>query len=1011
MPVTINRRTACVAVLGLLAMPLPVCCQNPPPRLNEIVTANITGLPDEYEVDLSNCPVQDCEQWYEDLGPSVFDGEYPDWIEIHNPGDEPVNLEGYGLSDDPARPFKWTFPSVIVEPAGHLVVFASGKNKVETYIHTNFELNRSGEILVLSSPTGETCDFVLTSDVPIDMSMGRRAGAPSEWVWFDRPTPGVLNSGDPFPGFSGVVTATEPAGFYPGPIQVILQSTSPGAEVRFTQDGSKPDLNSELYAGPVQISATTVLRARGFLQGRMATPVATHTYLIGESPTFPVVSLSTDPEHLWDPDLGIYTAGRNARESQRIANYWQPWERPVHVEFFEPNGTRGFALDAALRIFGWGSRIQPQKSLAIMLRNRYGAAEVNYPLFPDLPLRRFSSLVLRAGGSDAISSGTFFRDPFASGLLADRNLDTQAHRPALVFINGVYFGIQDLREKLNEDYLTGHYDVDPDEVDITSRYWRRTYPVVSAGDPASYLELEAFLDTADLSAPETFQRLRQEIDIDSFLDYTAAQVWLANYDWPGNNNEVWRSRAPNSRWRPFLYDLDYTLAFALTQNPSSHNTLAHATRPDGTAWPNPSWTTFLIRKLLEVPEIRLRFINRIADLMNHEFLPARTEARLGTLTALYATEMSRHIVRWSGTGDVIPSMSAWSNNIENVRSFLKTRTPHVRSHVREFFNLPADLSLELKAEPPNAGRIKLNSLLVDSFPWTGTYLQGAPVAIDALPAPGFRFVGWDGLPDASDPAASRVALDPDRNRSIVARFEPSPGALNAVVIHEISYHAPEVDDPGDWVELHNGYALPVDISGWTLRDSEDNHGFVIPEGIVMEPGAFLVLCANLQAFTNRFPEVENAIGNLGFNLGNGGDQVRLFNGRKKLVDAVTYDDSDPWPQSSDGGGATLELIKPGFDRSVASNWRASHSPGGSPGAPNIDLFTAPLPLRIEAEHGADGLMFHLWTEPGRTYQIQASTDLSEWNDFRWVVGSGDVMRNHVSFGGAQGQFFRAKRIR
>jgi hypothetical protein len=1009
---TTNRRNIWATLLCLVLTPVAARCQNPPPRINEIVTANITGLPDEYEVDTSNCPVPDCDQWYLDLGPSVFDGDYPDWIEIHNPGQESLELEGYGLSDDPTRPFKWIFPPVTLAPDGYLVVFASGKHKVQSYIHTSFQLDRAGELVALTAPSGVVSDQVFSGGIPIDMSMGRSPNAPSVWVWFEHPTPGMANDDEPFPGFTGEIAATPPAGFHAGPLDVTLHATDPNAEIRFTRDGSEPGLGSELFQGAIEIGETTVLRARGFLEGRLATPILTQTYLIGESSSFPVVSLATPPQHLWDPDLGIYTAGRNARESQRLANYWQPWERPVHVEFFEPDGTRAFGLDAGLQIFGWGSRSQPQKSLAIMLRNRYGLSELDYPLFPDLSLTRFSSFVLRAGGSDAVASGTFFRDAFASGLVADRNLDVQAFRPALVYINGVYFGIQNLREKMNEDYLAGHHGADPDQVDIVSRYWRRTYPVVSEGDDSAYLALETFLETHDPLVPETYEHLRQAIDLDNFLDYTAAQIWFANYDWPGNNNKVWRARTPTGRWRAFMYDLDYTLAFVPTQNHAAHNTLSHATQPNATGWPNPSWTTLLIRKLLAVPDLRDRFINRLADLMNHDLLPATTETRLDGLIAIYEPEMPRQIARWSGTGDVIPSIDVWYANLEIVRTFLRTRSPHVQSHLRDYFQLPAMHTLDVRADPPGAARLKLNSLILDSFPWSGTYFQGVPVNLDVLPAPGFRFAGWEGLPGSVDPLAPRLLLDPDRDLSLVARFEPSPGTVNAVVIHEINYHAPDVGDPGDWVELHNGYPLPVDVSGWVLKDSEDNHAWTIPDGTVLDPGDFLVVCADTAAFTARFPHVFNVHGNLGFNLGNGGDQVRLFNARHQLIDQVSYQDTAPWPLQPDGEGPTLELIRSTLDRSLPSSWRASPAIGGSPGAPNTDPFSEPTPPSLEAERVANGLLLHLETEPARTYQIQVATDLLDWVDWQWVVGSGEIMPNHILMSETEpARFFRVKLVR
>lgn len=997
-------------VIGVLASSVLTQGQDVHPRINEVVTASITGPPDEYEADEANCPVADCEQWYLDLGPSVYDGDYPDWIEIHNRLTVAVELAGYGLSDDPTQPFKWVFPSVTLQAGRYLIVFASGKNKGEQFIHTNFELSRAGETIVLTAPDGTLCDSVLAGEIPIDCSMGRRLDAPSEWAWFDSPTPGRANDTEVFAGFKGSVVMSQGAGFFSGPVSVAITSSAPAGEIRFTRDGSDPNPSSELYSGPLNVQQTTVLRARAFHQGNAVTPIATGTYLVGVTSGFPVVSLSTNPDHLWDPDLGIYTPGRNANESQRIANYWQEWERPVHIELFEPGASRGFSMDAGIQIFGWGSRANPQKSLSIMFRDRYGSESVDYPLFPGMPITRFTSFVLRAGGSDAVSQGTFFRDPFASGLVPQRNLDVQAFRPAIVFINGAYFGIQNIREKMNEDYLESHHGVDPENVDIISRYWRRTYPVIVEGDGQALLELEEFLQTSNLSTPESYRHLREELDLENFLDYFAAQVWFANYDWPGNNSKVWRSREPGTPWRAMLYDLDYTFSFEANQNTPSHNTLAHATRPNGTDWPNPSWTTLLPRKLLNVPEFRKRFINRLADMMNAEFLPATTEARLDSMKALFAPEMPQHIARWAGTGNVIPSISAWQGNIETVRTFLKNRTPNVRSHLRAQFGLAAERELELTIAPSGGGRLKLNSLLIQETSWKGMYFPGVPVQLDALPAPGFRFSGWEGVPASVDALNGRITFDPAEARP-VARFEPDTGAVNRLVIHEINYHAPASNDPGDWVELHNAYELPVDVSGWVLRDSEEGHAFVIPEGNVMEPGAFLVLCADRAAFSVKFPQVTNALGDLNFNLGNSGERVRLFNTRKELMDEVEYGDASPWPPQADGEGRTLELTRPGIDNAAASNWRASISNFGSPGAPNGPALSEAQAPSLIAALNAGELSIRLVPEPARTYLIQHSTDLREWTDWRLLVGDG-VERSAARLPSSRTvEFFRVKVLR
>jgi len=533
--------------------------------------------------------------------------------------------------------------------------------------------------------------MVDTGGIPIDMSRGRQPGGAAEWVLFAEPTPGAANTTAISQGLSDTVEASLPGGFYDQPIDLVLMASAAEADIRFTLDGSAPTLASDSYSSSLTIASTRVVRARTFANGQPTSPILTRTYFIGEEFTMPVVSLSTDPQHLWDEDLGIYTPGRNARESQRIANYWNDWERPAHVELFEPDGTSGFGVDAGVQIFGWGSRSNPQKSLSIMFRNKYGASELEYALFPDLPIDRFTAFVLRAAGGDSSRAGTFFRDPYASSLVVDRNLDYQAFRPAVVFINGEYWGIQNIREKMNEDYLASHHGVDPDQLDLISRYWRRTYPVVIEGDATDYLGFEEFLESADLADSENYDQVKALMDIDSFLDYTVAEIYFGNYDWPGNNNKNWKAKTPGAKWRWLMYDLDYTFGSNGNQNDYTFNTLEHCLEANGAGWPNPSWTTLILRRLLTSPEFRRRFINRTTDLINTTFVPETALAKLASMQSLFAPEMPRHIQRWQGTGNVIPSVSTWEDNIDTVETFVRRRPEHVLEHVRQHFSLSGQI--------------------------------------------------------------------------------------------------------------------------------------------------------------------------------------------------------------------------------------------------------------------------------------------------------------------------------
>jgi hypothetical protein len=221
----------------------------------------------------------------------------------------------------------------------------------------------------------------------------------------------------------------------------------------------------------------------------------------------------------------------------------------------------------------------------------------------------------------------------------------QDFRPAIVFINGAYWGIQDIREKLNEDYLESYWGIDKENVDIISRYWRRTYPVVIEGDDFAFLEMENFLIKNDMKSAVQYKFAKSLIDTDNLIDYLAAQIYFANYDWPGNNNKNWREKIPNVKWRWFMYDMDWT--FGYDGNSSySFNTLKHGTNSFGSGWPNPAFTTVIFRRLFENHEFQNEFINRIADFLNTNFKQDFALAKLSEMENLYSPEMPAHIQRW-----------------------------------------------------------------------------------------------------------------------------------------------------------------------------------------------------------------------------------------------------------------------------------------------------------------------------------------------------------------------------
>ena len=799
-------------------------------------------------------------------------------------------------------------------------------NVADINLHTNFKISSSGETLVLTTPDGIIQDSVSTGIMLGDVSRGRQPDGGAEWLFFGEPTPGNANVTT---GYSGVLeppSLSQQGSPFSIPGTITMSTATTDAEIYYTTDGSYPNDVSLLYTGPVYIEDNTILRAVAIKQGWLNSRPNTQSYLFDYAGELPVVSLSTNPEHFWDNDSGIYVLGPNASSEFPYfgANFWQDWERPIHFEMFEPDGELAFSIDAGVKIYGNYSRAYPQKSLTIFARGAYGSTAINYQVFPEKDIESFEAIVLRNSGNDF--DNTHFRDGLVS-ILADRaGVTTQAFRPAVVYLNGEYWGIQNIREKINEHFIASHFPIDPDNIDMLEGNNQ-----VIHGDPEHYLDLLNFIETNDMSGPINYDVITSAMNVDNFIKYNITQIFVDNWDWPGNNIKYWRSRAPSGRWRWILFDADF--AFGLfTPNGYAHNMLEFATNPDGPSqtiwgwdpwWPNPPWSTFLLRSLLDNESFKNDFINYFADHLNTTFQPDEILSIVDNITGELAGEMPVHTSRWN------LNLASWYNNVNALRNFIFYRNAFMWSHIQSYFNLAGTYQLYLDMDGGN-GSININSIKAYNFPWQGLYFDQIPIQIQAVPAPGFQFVGWAELNTTSNSITVTSAI----NTTLTAIFEPAISDSADIVINEINYNSADDYDTQDWVELTNNGSSAINLSGWEFKDENDSHVFIIPEQTILENGAFIILAEDTAVFNGFYPESGAVIGNLDFGLSGGGELIRLYNGNGVLIDQVLYDDSDPWPDEADGDGPTLELINQNFDNSLPESWNYSNEPYGTPGTEN-----------------------------------------------------------------------------
>ncbi len=689
---------------------------------------------------------------------------------------------------------------------------------------------------------------------------------------------------------------------------------SPGAVVYYTTDGSRPTTKSRRFTRPVSIEKTTVIRAIAVLKGEKS-PVHSNTYFVNEpETTFPVISLSISAGVLFDPETGLFMKGNSASDSswtQFGANFWSRREVTANFEFYETDGQLALQDQVGLRLFGGMSRLFPQKSLALVTRSRYGNNRFRYPFFGKSGLKKFKYLVLRNSGSDF--GKTHFRDALMTHLVKDWDLDVQDYRPAHVYINGKYWGILNIREKVNRYYVASHFNVDADSIDMIEHRLTRRF-----GSTKHYQRLIRYLENNSLASDEKFAHVASQMEVNNFLDYQVAQIFFDNQD-AGGNIKYWRPQTTTGRWRWILYDADW--GFGLN-DPKAYrnNSLAFHTEPHGPNWPNPPWSTLILRKLLENKAFRHQFINRFADRLNDDFASEKVLEDIERFYENLKPEMPRHLKRWK------LKERTWLAEVNVLRNFARERPAYMRQFLMKKFDTGElrNVSLDIA----HGGKVLINETIDFRDTFNGQYFEKIPIRLRAVPDLGYRFVGWEGEGVNSGSPELYLQLTQKEGWNLRAVFEKYEHPLaDKILINEISCNNKQTSD---WVELYNSSRKPVNLKGWKLSDSKNEYSF---PAYTLPPKGYVVVCEDSAKFLQQFPKAQSVIGGLSFGLNKRRETVQLFSNDDSAVDSVSY---DLLPMDS---SFTLNLLLPDLDNGDPNNWELT--PGiGSPGSANAYYVTS-----------------------------------------------------------------------
>lgn len=831
-----------------------------------------------------------------------------------------VHNYGTGSSDLTLIPFLSLGMNAVPQNPNGINPLLDVPNK---YLHTNFKLSSDGESLIITNPQSSTIDVVNFGSIGTDISYGRKPDGSNNWALFSQATPGDSNTTQGYSGVTGNPIVSVSGGFYSGPVTINVTPASLNDTIRYTLDGSEPTDTSSLYTSPIQISTTKVLRVKSFSPGFLPGRTISNTYFINFSTTLPVFSISTAPRNLFDEEYGIYTMGDSAEPNFPYfgANFWKDWEKPIHIELFEPNNSGGFSIDAGVKIFGGWTRGLAQKSLAIFARGQYGYNIIDYKLFEELSFTQYQSFVLRNSGNDWGS--TMFRDALMTNIVDGIDIDKQHYRPALLFINGEYWGIQNLREKVNEHFIAQHHNLNSDSVDILQYNGEVVF-----GDSLEYMALYSFIENNDLALQANYDYVKSKIDIDNYIRYFVSEIYFDNQDWPGSNIKFWKKRG-SGKWRWILFDTDF--GYGLWNSYAyQNNTLQFALEPNGPNWPNPPWSTLFLRKLVQNVEFKNNFINCFADLSNTVFRSTEVINKINLMASIIQPEITRHAARWNQF-----NYNTWLNNVQVLRNFASQRINFLRSYFSQQFGLSGLSQVNLSVSDTIKGSLILNSIKITSPTWSGIYFNGIPIIVKAVPKRGYKFVKWSGSNNSTEDSL-RIILGSAIYLNAIYEID-SNYSTPKIVFNEINYNSSLSFNTEDWVELFNNGESDVDISGWIFKDADDSHIFTFQQGTILEKDSFLVFCIDTSLFKSFFPNVKNFIGNTGFGLSGNSELIRLYDNQLNLMDSLVYADVFPWPTSPDGNGPTLSLRNPDQDNTLGENWMASIIIGGTPGRIN-DIF-------------------------------------------------------------------------
>jgi gliding motility-associated-like protein len=708
-------------------------------------------------------------------------GGYEDWIELYNAGATPVNLTGYHLASKTSNLTKWTFGSVILNPGQVLLIWASNHNVITgPNLHTNFTLKQcQSDKIILTNPSMVIVDSLSLKKTQVTHSRGRTTDGASTWSLFSNPTPGATNNtATPYIDYAPTPVMSLPQGFYTGAQTLTITCADPSATIKYTTNGSSPNSSGVTYLTALLIPNTQVIRAQATSTNTSYLPsfVDNNTFFINVTHSVSVVSYFGD-----DAATLMNGTAMNAETG---------------LEYFNELGVYKTEAFGHSNKHGNDSWSYPQRGIDFICRDEWGYNDaLKYQIFNSKPRNEFQRLILKASANDnypfecpvagnpfawgdpTLYDAAHIRDAYVHTVAqkANLHLDGRTWVPGIVYVNGQYWGVYDLREKVDDkDFTKYYYNSKEDSLQFLQT-WGSTWSAYGGAQAQTdWNTFKSYMAANSMTVAANYAHVDSIYSIKSLADYVILNSYAVTSDWLNWNTAWWRGLnvdCSKQKWRYILWDEDAT--FHHYVNYTGIPDLSSSADPcDPSTLSNPGGEGHIpiLNKLLTNSTFKQYYVMRYFDLLNSGLSCKRMTDILDSMINVIKPEMPGQIAKWGG------SMTAWQTNVNNLKTFIQARCDTITKLFNSCYNVTGPYTIKINVSPPNSGTVDFNSLSLATFLWQGTYPGNLPNNLAAHPKPNYCFSHWTTKTHTLSPnmTDSIVSLLLSANDSIVAHFIYNP---------------------------------------------------------------------------------------------------------------------------------------------------------------------------------------------------------------------------------------------